>query len=256
MKSLKFVAWLKKANALPMKELLKKILALLHISLTRNQRYDAYTKVILKRVLKTGSVCIDVGCHKGEILDLMLKLSPDGLKFGFEPIPELYQFLLEKYSHLKNVKISPVALYNESGQTTFQHVRNAPAYSGIRKRKYSTRDVQIEQITVSTGKLDDLIPPNTNIDLIKIDVEGAEFKVLQGALKTLERCKPLIIFEFGLGAADFYGSTPTEVYFYLKKTGLKISTLHGFLHHSHPLSEDQFRQFYELGTEYYFIAHP
>lgn len=239
-----------------MKDLLKKILSILHISLTRNQRYDAYTKAILKRILKPGSVCVDVGCHKGEILDLILKLAPEGLKFGFEPIPDLYHALLQKYRERDNVKISPMALYDETGQTTFQYVRNAPAYSGIRKRKYSTSDVQIDQITVVTGKLDDLIPPEVRIDLIKIDVEGAEFKVLQGATMTLERCKPHIIFEFGLGAADFYGSKPDELFKFLLDRGLKISTLKGYLQNRNSLSADQFVRHFDLGTEYYFIAHP
>lgn len=239
-----------------MKELLKKILAFLHISVTRNQKYDAYTRAILARILKPGSVCIDIGCHKGEILDLMLRHAPDGRMFGFEPIPALYNTLAEKYAEFKNVTVSPVAVYDQPGRTTFQHVLNAPAYSGIKKRKYSKKEVDIEQISVETARLDDLISSDLKVDLIKIDVEGAEFKVMKGATQTLRSSQPFVIFEFGLGAADYYGSKPGELFDFLCDCKLKISTLHGFLHSGDSLSRSRFQGMFETGDEYYFIAHP
>ncbi|MEI6433415.1 MAG: FkbM family methyltransferase [Bacteroidota bacterium] len=240
-----------------MKQLLKHFLSLLHISVTRNQKYDAFTRKILKQVLKPDSNCADIGCHKGEILDLMIKQAPRGKKFGFEPIPELYQFLLSKYSGVTDIEISPIALYDKKGQTSFQHVLNAPAYSGIKKRKYDGKQVDIEQITVETERFDDVIPADLRIDLLKIDVEGAEFRVMKGAVNTLKRWKPIVIFEFGLGAADFYNSSPGDLYrFITGECGLKISTLQGFIDKAPALSDAQFQKFYETGSEYYFVAHP
>ena len=72
-----------------MKQLLKRLFSLLHIAFARNQKYDAYSLKIIERCLKPDSNCIDIGCHKGEILDQMIKGAPMGVKFGFEPIPEL-----------------------------------------------------------------------------------------------------------------------------------------------------------------------
>jgi len=244
-------------HSLRMKQLIKKILATLNISLTRNQRYDAYTRLILERSLKHGSNCIDIGCHKGEILDLMLKWAPQGMKFGFEPIPELYHELVLKYQSDRMVSIFPIALYDHQGKTSFQHVLNAPAYSGIKQRKYDGKQVEINQITVETDLLDNLIPENVNIDLIKIDVEGAEFPVMQGGVKTIRRSRPVIIFEFGMGAADFYDSKPGALYQFLhRECNLHVSTLKGLLDHSHSLSENDFKQLFENGKEYYFVAHP
>ncbi len=240
-----------------MKQLIKKILASLNISLTRNQRYDAYTRLILETCLEPGSQCIDIGCHKGEILDLMLKGAPEGRKFGFEPIPELFENLALKYRHNPLVTILPVALYDSKGKTSFQHVLNAPAYSGIRQRKYDGKQVEIEQITVETDLLDSLIPEDMLIDLIKIDVEGAEFQVMRGGVRTIQRSRPIIIFEFGMGAADFYGSEPRELYQFLTtECKLSVSTLKGFLDHTRPLSEAVFKNYFENGKEYYFVAHP
>ena len=253
-----FCGCIEKTGSRPlMKQLLKRLFTLLHISVTRNQRYDAYTLKIIQRSLKPDSNCIDIGCHKGEILDLMIKGARHGRKIGFEPIPELYQFLTEKYSADPHVKIYPTALYDQTGSTTFQHVLNAPAYSGIKKRKYDGKHVDIDQITVQTGLLDHFIPDDLQIDLMKIDVEGAEFRVMKGGVATLKRCKPVIIFEFGLGAADFYNSKPKEMFAFLtRECGMKISTLKGFLDHAQTLTEPQFTSMFENGREYYFVGHP
>ena len=240
-----------------MKQLLKRLLSCLHIALTRNQKYDAYTRKILEYSLKPGSNCIDIGCHKGEILDLMIKCAPTGKKIGFEPLPELYNFLVSKYSNDPNVTIKPTALYDKSGTTTFHHVLNAPAYSGIKKRKYDGKHVDIDQITVETGLLDQFIPEDLLIDLMKIDVEGAEFRVMKGGVSTLKRCKPVIIFEFGLGAAEFYQSDPNQLYAFLHdECGMNISTLKGYLDHEPVLSISQFNSMFEKGSEYYFVSHP
>ncbi len=240
-----------------MKQLLKRLFSLLHIAFTRNQKYDAYSLKIIERCLKPDSNCIDIGCHKGEILDQMIKGAPMGVKFGFEPIPELFRELTSKYAAFPNVNIYPTALYDRTGTTTFQHVINAPAYSGIKKRKYDGKHVDINQITVETGLLDNFIPGDMKIDLVKIDVEGAEFKVMKGGIGTIRRCKPVIIFEFGLGAADFYNSNPGELFTFLnRECGMNISTLKGYLDKTQSLTESQFCGMFEQGSEYYFVGHP
>ena len=55
------------------------------------------TETIMRRVIQHNSNCIDIGCHKGEILDVMLELAPEGKHTAFEPIPVFYNALIEKY---------------------------------------------------------------------------------------------------------------------------------------------------------------
>ncbi len=239
-----------------MKQIIKQLLATLHLSITRNQKYDAYTRKIIAQSLHTDSNCIDVGCHKGEILDLMIAGAPRGKKFAFEPIPELFHQLVEKYSSDNQIVVSDVALYDRKGTTSFQHVLNAPAYSGIKKRRYDEKHVDIQQITVQTDLLDNIIPTEVPVHLIKIDVEGAEFHVMKGGVETIRRNKPVIIFEFGLGAADFYDSKPRELFIFLSiDCGLTISTLRSYLAHEPSLTESEFTRLFEEGREYYFVAH-
>tara|TARA_A100001015_G_scaffold300751_1_gene386631 strand:- start:288 stop:581 length:294 start_codon:yes stop_codon:yes gene_type:complete len=91
------------------------------------------------------------------------------------------------------------------------------------------------------------------IDLIKIDVEGAEFNVLKGAKRILKEYRPIIIIEFGLGASNFYKVNPVEVYKF-KKMGLKLYTLKSFLKSESSLTLTEFKDHYRLNDEYYFIA--
>jgi len=241
------------AVGMDIKNIIRVTLNLLHIDLTKNLEYDRLTTAIVKRVLKSDSNCVDVGCHKGEILAAMLKDAPNGKHFGFEPIPYLYENLKKHFDG--KATILPYALAEKNGTSTFQLVKNAPAYSGIKKRKYEVDNPEIEEIEVQLKKLDDVIPESVKIDLIKIDVEGAEFGVLKGASNLIRRDKPYIIFEFGLGASDFYGTKPVNLYHFFSEAGLKISTLKSFIKKTNTLSLEGFSRLYQENKEYYFIAH-
>ena len=237
------------------KEIIKYIAIQFEIPLTQNLAYDIYTKRIMKQILVSGSNCIDIGCHKGEIMDDIMKFAPDGKHYAFEPLPHLYEFLKEKYRN-KDITVYSVALFDKKGETTFNYVVNAPAYSGIKKRHYDIPDAEISELMVETNLLDNLIPESIRIDFIKIDVEGAELPVLKGGVKTIRRCKPVIIFEFGIGAADYYGVKPEQVYdFISSQCGLFISTLKGFLYKNKKLNREEFIRLYTDSREYYFVAH-
>lgn len=236
------------------KNIIRVALNLLHIDLTKNLEYDRLTTAIMKKVLKVDSNCVDVGCHKGEILSIMLKDAPNGKHFGFEPIPYLYHDLKKLFKN--KATIFPYALSDKNGNSTFQLVKSAPAYSGIKKRKYTVDNPDIEEIKVELKQLDDVIPQGVKIDFIKIDVEGAEFGVLKGARKLIARDKPYIVFEFGLGASDFYGTKPVDLFNFFKGAGLNISTLKSFIKKDESLTLETFSSLYKTNKEYYFLAHP
>ncbi len=236
------------------KRYIRDLFNVLHLDITKNIEYDRLTKAILKRTLNANSNCIDVGCHKGEILDYFIKYAPNGQHYGFEPIPNLYKSLKEKYATMAN--ILPYAISSKSGESTFKFVRNAPAYSGLSLREYNIPSPDIEEIKVELKTLDEIIPTDIKIDLIKIDVEGGEFDVLKGAKDLLMRDKPTIIFECGLGASEYYGTNPTDIYQYLtNEIGLRVSTLKSFIKNSQSLTQSGFEDLFYRKVEYYFIAH-
>lgn len=235
-----------------LKEIIRSALIFFNIDLTKNLEYDRLTNVIMKRVILKRSNCIDIGCHKGEILHSILKYAPEGSHIAFEPIPDLYRQLVRKFDG--KATVYPYALSDRSGETVFQYVKNAPAYSGINRRKYNVAHPDIEEINVELRTLDELIPTERQVDFIKIDVEGAEFGVLKGAASLLKRWKPVVIFECGMGASDYYGTDPAELYHFLEDCGLKIYTLKSFLNGANALSGSEFTECYRSNCEYYFIA--
>lgn len=229
------------------------MLVFFHLDITKNLKYDRLTNIIMKRVIKSNSNCIDVGCHKGEMLALMMKYSPNGKHFAFEPIPYLFEKLQTNFGTKAN--LYSCALSDKNGESTFQLVKNAPAYSGLNKRRYDTSSPDIEEIKVKLGVLDEIIPSYLNIDFIKIDVEGGEFGVLKGAKQLLKKNKPVIVFECGMGASDYYGTTANDLYNYLvSEIGLNIYTLSGYLKTNEFLTNKQFEHYFITNEEYYFIA--
>ncbi len=237
------------------RHVIRKSLRFFHLDISQNLRYDRMTERIMRRLISRGSNCIDVGCHKGEILEQMLTLAPDGQHYAFEPIPGFYKELVKRFGD--EVKVFPYALSSAEGEVNFRHVKNAPAYSGIKERKYDVAKPDVEIIAVKAKRLDDIVPEHHDIAFIKIDVEGGEFDVMKGAQQLLRRCRPAIVFECGLGASEYYKTDPSDLYAFLKGIpGYQLYTLKSFCNGSTPLSEKEFSDHYINNTEYYFIASP
>lgn len=239
-----------------MKELAKRFLKKIPIAFTQNQRYDKQSKQVIRTICDAGSNCIDIGAHKGEVLDIMMKYAPQGLHYAFEPIPDMYQGLQNKYSNNTHCRIFDYALSNNAGTATFNYVVSNPSYSGLIKRKYDRENEQDTLIEVKTELLDKVLPEGYVPHLVKIDVEGGELLVLEGAVETLKRYKPTIIFEHGLGASDVYGSTPDKVFALLASCGLRVSTMKRWLNNKPCLTAQQFAAHYHKQKDYYFIAYP
>ncbi len=236
---------------------LRKLLASLRPR--RNEIYDIQTLEVMRRVLHPDSNCVDVGCHQGQILSSMLRLAPRGRHDAFEPLPDMYETLLRRFSGRPNVRLHGCALGDECGTVAFQHVVSNPAYSGLRRRRYDRPNEVVVQIEVATRRLDDLICADEHIDFMKIDVEGAELQVLRGAVGTLARCRPVVVFEHGLGGADCYGTTPMTVHSLLsRECGLEVYLMGDWLRGGHvrPLSEAEFCDHFGSGRHYYFMAAP
>ena len=226
--------------------------------LDKNSYYDYLTNLIMQRVERShGSVWIDVGAHKGDILREMLTSAPEAEFLAFEPIPKFYQILKNKFPG-SNVHVFNMALSDHAGRVSFNFVTTNPGYSGFKQREYPSEAETIEEIFVKTETLDSIMQ-NMNlgkVNFIKIDVEGAELEVLSGSIETLRSYKPIIVFEHGLGAADYYKTRPEQVFELFSSCGLRVSSLSGFLRRRRAFTRDEFANIFYNGIEYYFVAHP
>jgi FkbM family methyltransferase len=204
---------------------------------TLSDIYDEQTIAVMKRVLDPESTCIDVGASRGGLLAHMVRLAPRGSHLAFEPLPEFAHLLRVKFPR---VRVYQLALSNITGKATYQHVISNPAYSGLLRRAYPRPNEVLQEIIVETARLDDLIPGDLSVRFIKIDVEGAERQVLEGAVATIRRSRPYIVFEFGIGAADYYGTQAEQIFTLLSSCGLQISLMFSWLAGEGCLSLEQF----------------
>jgi len=215
--------------------------------------YDDYTVQIMSRVLKKNSNCLDVGCNWGYFLEYMLRLAPSGNHYAFEPLPDLAARLRDRFPY---VNIMQMALSDSAGQEAFYHVLDNHGYSGLKITGLS-KNLRTEKLGIETRRLDDILPRDYKVDFIKVDVEGAELQVFRGAIQTIRECKPFILFEHGMGAADWYGTSPDQIYeFLVKRCELSISQLGDWLAGKSPLTRDAFISLFETHTAWYFLAHP
>lgn len=224
----------------------------------KNTYYDKLTELVIAKMLKPTSVCIDVGAHEGSILRLMIKYAPNGTFFAFEPLPFLYDKLVQEFGDYYNIHVFNLALSDSAGESSFNYVISNPGYSGLKKRRYDRPHEEDTQIKVRTELLDTILSnaKASKVSFIKIDVEGAEYLVMKGAQERIKNDKPIIIFEHGMGASDCYGTRPEDIFQLLSNIcGLQISLLSQWLLGRPALNLNAFCDQYYNGKNYYFIAH-
>ena len=131
--------------------------------------------------------------------------------YAFEPV-EIFRECFKKNIPHGNVELLPVALGNENG---FVSMNVELENTGATHVSSNTNDLN----KVELKKLDDY--ELTNVDFIKIDVEGYENQVVLGAKETLLRNKQIIIVE-QKGFSDRFNETQFEAVDTLKSYGAKV----------------------------------
>jgi FkbM family methyltransferase len=218
---------------------------------TQDRRDHEALATIFAAALAEDANCVDVGAHGGDVLADLLRIAPRGRHVAFEPLPDLAAQL---QARLPQVDVRAVALSDANGTADFAHVVDRPGWSGFKERP--TPDgaaARVETIAVPTQRLDDALGPGYVPALVKVDVEGAELQVLQGARETLAAHRPLVVFEHGLGSADHYGTRPEEVHDLLVAgLGYRIFDLQG----GGPYARDAFMSTFHTSARVNFLARP
>jgi FkbM family methyltransferase len=215
----------------------------------RDRRDKEHLRAILAAVLAADACCIDVGAHRGAVLADLVRLAPRGRHLAYEPLPELAALLAARFPA---VEVRNAALSDRAGEREFVRVVDDPGWSGFRERP-TPGESRVERLVVRTERLDDALPEGFAPALIKIDVEGAELEVLDGALGTLAAHRPVVVFEHGAGSADHYGTRPEDVHARLcDGAGLRIFDLDG----GGPYSADRLAAAFWAGERVNFLARP
>jgi FkbM family methyltransferase len=180
-------------------------------------------RLVLASVLRHDSNCIDIGAGTGDILEDITRIAPDGTHIAYEAVPEQIAKLRERFPQ---VDARHVAVSDTNGQASFVHVPGEAEWSGLRDyQDISGR--QTRTLSVATVRLDDDLPPSYVPACVKIDVNGAERQVLEGAVRTLSIHRPVVLLEHGRAAAA-YGTASETIYDLLTNgCGLRVFDLIG-----------------------------
>lgn len=182
--------------------------------------------------LRPGMVFFDVGAHIGEYTLLASRrVGPSGQVHAFEPQPDTFGLLQSnaKVNALRNVRLNACAVSDREGQAEFG-VRPEPSLSSIlRKVGASEADDLLCSITVASRTLDSYCREcGCWPDLVKIDVEGAELLVLQGAQDLLAAPPgraPYLVFEYGPENYPHFGYGFADIMSVLGQAGYRMFRL-------------------------------
>ena len=165
----------------------------------------------LDRIVPRARQSVDVGANLGVYALALSKLTPT--VHAFEPNKELAQ-LLRRTLPL-NVIVHEQALSNRTGSGTLRTptVHGRPIFGLASLEKHAAYPVS-DQEAVRVAKLDDVL--DGDIGFIKIDVEGHELRVLQGASSLIERCRPVLLIEC---EERHNPGGPAALFNHLKKAG-------------------------------------
>jgi FkbM family methyltransferase len=163
-------------------------------------RYESAVVAQLTTITGRGSVAYDIGSHFGFMaLVLASRVGVEGKVIAFEPVPENFANLKDvvTFNHLADtITILPKAVSDTVGELTM--VLRESSYMHFLERASQGQDKpSYRRMTVETATIDSLVnregyPPPT---LLKIDVEGSESLVVQGALATLRLYSPTLLIE-------------------------------------------------------------
>lgn len=140
--------------------------------------------------VRPGDTVYDVGAHKGSYVYWLSRwVGNSGRVLAFEPQPSLAAYLRE-VAPRHNVIIEQKALWSGSGVLDLAiPAVDSPGASLVASAPGGT------WLQVPVVALDDYLRPGQRVSLIKIDAEGAELEIFQGARRTLSEARPWLVFE-------------------------------------------------------------
>jgi FkbM family methyltransferase len=162
----------------------------------------------------------------------MIRVAPGGRHVAFEALPELADALTNQFPE---ATVHAAAAGAEVGTMTFMRNLTALGQSGMAgRRELGGQD--LEPLEVPVVRLDDVLtdPPA----LIKVDVEGAEGYVFEGARQVLAEHRPLVWFEHGAEASLECGVEPGDIFSIFEGVGMRIFDVNG----DGPYTLEEFRR--------------
>lgn len=165
---------------------------------TMGDRFEPETSFLLSSLCSSDSHVLDIGANIGMTALALSQICVDGRVVALEPVPRTYELLTRNLSsaHVNNVAAFNFGAGSRAGSFTMQGAENNAAGAFV-ANQHTIHDAGHFSATVQIKRIDDAFGELElqRLDLVKIDVEGFELHVLEGAKETICRFKPRILLE-------------------------------------------------------------
>jgi len=188
--------------------------------------YQPIETFLFPLLVKPGMVVVDAGAHIGQYTLLASPLvGASGAVHAFEPVPRNFEQLayhIRENGFATTVRMNKVALWHRAETLHLylktEHATNPGAYSAGPSLEL------VDSVTTRAVRLDDYVKENDirRVDLIKMDIEGAELFALQGAQELITRWRPTMLVELNRPACRGLGYEPEQIWEFLKPCGYEM----------------------------------
>lgn len=204
----------------------------LDFHLVANGILNDWVATKLHGLIPQNGTIFDIGANVGLLTLPFAKLYvPQGIVYAFEPdFQNVCQLQINKeINQFNNVVVLPVALQNDpkTEQITF-YIRRAIDGDGLINRGLSTLQLMpiynIKEEKVFSSTIDIQVEKYQipKVHFIKIDVEGSEFKVMQGGEQTLKNHHPIVVYEYSTKIDELSNSkNSVQSFEFMQKLGYK-----------------------------------
>jgi FkbM family methyltransferase len=184
--------------------------------------YEPHLTSVFKRFCQPGMTVVDIGANIGYYSILASELvGPQGQVVAIEPNSENCRLLVSsmRLTGRTNITLLPVACDDRTGWAYYS------THIGSNGGLVDKEDLLASPGTVvPTFKLDDLV--DAPVGMLKMDVEGAEARVVAGARKLIERHRPVITTELSEAMLEeVSGATPSEYLNYFHGLGYSLAVI-------------------------------
>ncbi len=167
--------------------------------------YESETTRVFLELLKHAKTFFDVGANTGIYALLAAVDDPRRQVYAFEPVPKIFDCLREnvRINKLKNLHAYPSAVTSYDGTITlYVSLGDIPLESStLEGFRNDSSPISVEALTIDSFVTSQRIE---KVDLMKVDTEATEHKVLEGARHVLERDQPIIICEVLKGRTETF----------------------------------------------------
>jgi FkbM family methyltransferase len=194
--------------------------------------YEPEFARLLKVALRPGDTFVDCGANVGQFSIIAARrVTQSGRVISIEPEPRNCAQLKTnlKINGLTNALVFELALSDQRGEMDF-FIRGPEAgFTNRGVHSFYEHDDWLNPLKITTrvALLDDLLQDEASVDVIKMDIEGAELNALKGAVRTLSRFDPLIFLEANEICTRYFGHSTADVKAWLLEQGFSLARLQG-----------------------------